>query len=88
MAYGHVCAGSKPEQSDDQQKETSQAATSVCQKHHFVRRPDIALARGMPLGFADSIFGFARGNVHDELGKLVGIARRFGHEASMPQVSG
>ncbi len=39
----------------------------------------------MALGFADGIFRFADGNVEYLLGKLDGITRSFGHEASMPQ---
>ncbi|MGA8312037.1 MAG: hypothetical protein WB755_18530 [Terriglobales bacterium] len=39
----------------------------------------------MPLRFADGVFGFASGDVEDLLGKLGGITRTFGHDASMPQ---
>ena len=41
----------------------------------------------MPLGFANGVLGFANGNVEYLLGKLDGIARTFGHEASMPQAA-
>ena len=39
----------------------------------------------MTLGFADDIFGLSNGNVEDLLGKLDGIARKLGREASMAQ---
>jgi len=42
----------------------------------------------IPLGFANRVLGFASGDVEDLLGELDGITRTFGHEASMPQVSG
>lgn len=44
-----------------------------------------ALTPRLPLGFAHSVLSFANGNVENLLGKLDGIARTFGHEASMPQ---
>jgi anti-sigma B factor antagonist len=42
----------------------------------------------MTFCFADSILSFTDGNVEYLLCKLGGIARTFGHEASMPQFSG
>lgn len=42
----------------------------------------------MTLGFANRVLSCACGNIEDLLGKLDGIARTFGHEASMPQFSG
>jgi len=43
------------------------------------------LRRGNPFRFADSVLSFANRNVENLLGKLDGITRTFGHEASMPQ---
>lgn len=41
----------------------------------------------MALGFAYGILSLSRGNIHDELCKLIGIAGTL-HKLSMPQVSG
>ena len=41
----------------------------------------------MAFGIANRILNFANGNVEYLLGKLDGIARTFGHEASMPQAA-
>ena len=37
----------------------------------------------MTLGFADTVFDFAAGNVDDEFRKLVRVTRSLGHERSM-----
>jgi hypothetical protein len=47
-----------------------------------------SLTCGFPFGIANCILCFANGNIENLLGKLRGIARTFGHEASMPQISG
>jgi len=39
----------------------------------------------MPLGLTNGVLSFADGDVEHLLGKLDGITRTFGHEASMPQ---
>jgi hypothetical protein len=41
----------------------------------------------MAFRFARCILSFANGNIEYLLGKLDGIARTFGHEASMPQAA-
>jgi len=42
----------------------------------------------MSLQFAHRILSLSNGNIKYLLGELDGITRTFGHEASMPQISG
>ena len=46
-------------------------------------RSAFAFGGWMPLGFAHRVFGFANGDVENLFRKLSGIARTFGHEASI-----
>jgi hypothetical protein len=50
-----------------------------------LQSPSPSFTGSLPLGLANGILRIANGNVEHLLGKQNGIARTFGHEASMPQ---
>jgi hypothetical protein len=51
-------------------------------------RPPLRLGDGWRFASLTVILSFPNGNIKHLFGKLDGITRTFGHEPSMPQVSG
>jgi arginine dihydrolase len=56
-----------------------------CSRLAALQPPCPSLADRLSLGLANGILSFADGDIKHLLGKLDGITRTFGHEASMPQ---